>query len=634
MAWVAGIAVWIASALLGRWLLGLAGLTNFCLLGGAFVLGNGILGFCLQIWLRCFGTGYGLDVVTGCVVLIVGSIGGLNSLFQGHRRQAASQRPCYSVSRYDLIAYALVVVWLGCVVSVYIPLFGFAATPTHNFPDVFDLPKHLFALRSAFDAQGWPVSNAFFYGEPFTYNFLFYMPPALAAKLAGDRLAIFSEFPIFLVATALALPLTVSDVTRAITDSRPIRVTVVAFATLVGGFTPLIVTGVPALGYVLHVDRLLVDQVWIEETFTYAIYVPQHLFAVLCAVVSTVTLSSIEGGEFRWSRVAIASCATTAGALSSLILLPLLLASFGIGGSLVFASFSRAKKVQLLRSPSNAAMAAAALLPILVLGVFVVEARAWSSDVVMPFRIPNLGQQWFYVAGCLGLLIPLTLVGLPFLAYRTQWSGAAGRQLAGMLGLVLVGLLAIVFAGYPDGGLKAGLLLRVVLVIPVGLGLFSILETIESTVVRRALLFGAGSACLMLAAINAPLIAYFVKSAWRPLDPSIRALVIAVRDLPPTSRVAMWPPDQRVGAMLGRQVDFDFSTLRDDSYLPASSRESTNRFWRGVASGDVQALELLRKRYDYLITVVQGRPDDQSDAHNRPIGRYGRYIIYQLADGG
>lgn len=104
-----------------------------------------------------------------------------------------------------------------------------------------------------------------------------------------------------------------------------------------------------------------------------------------------------------------------------------------------------------------------------------------------------------------------------------------------------------------------------------------------------------------------------------------------MRALPASDRVVLSPPDQVIAAMMGRQVDFDFSALRSDSYLPPGSRQMAASMWNGVQAGDAQAWQLLEARYDYLITVGGSPPDLRLAGMGVPARHFGGYRIYPLS---
>ncbi len=65
-----------------------------------------------------------------------------------------------------------------------------------------------------------------------------------------------------------------------------------------------------------------------------------------------------------------------------------------------------------------------------------------------------------------------------------------------------------------------------------------------------------------------------------------------------------------LGALTGRQIDFDFSPIRADSYMPPDGRLRTRNFWDGLKQDDARAWAELNYRYDYLIAPV-GSPADE-----------------------
>jgi hypothetical protein len=641
LATVAGLFVWIGCAFLGRWLLGLAGIRTMTLFGGAFVFGYGICGLILQLSLRFIGNhAWAKLVLLLCILAIAGAVGFAR---RGNRLAGVQAvRPVFaSLSQrlnprligVDAISYGLILPWVICVALVYLPVGHFTDTPDYNLPEIFDLPKQLFAQNAAFHATQWPVPNPFYRGESFAYNLLFYLPMAGAAKIAGSELANFQTFSIATIAVAVALPLTLIDFVRAVSSARWAAVNAAILATWAGGLTPLFVKTVPAFGFALFLEKFLQDQVWIDETFLSAIFVPQHIFAVLCALVSTLALVSLREARADWRFILVAGFATLAGALSSLILLPLVVASFALNVGLLFCLRLGRHGFALWREAWPIQSIAAALLPVLTLVPFVLEARSWSSDIGSFLVMPGHPAQWLYVLAALGLLAPMSVVGLiAFLGNRVDSRvGSPMHGLAGVFIVVGVGLGALLFAGYPDAGIKSGLWIRLVLVITAVIGLEFVFSLIGSNAVRRIAATGCIVIYTALAGVNLPLVVYYVQSAYRPLDRGVAALIAEVRNLTPSARLVIVPSDQVLAAMIGRTVDFDVLPQRSDGYLPPASREIVKTFWSGLAANDPAAWQKFVSRYDYAIVARGSFADSRLASELAPIASDSTYLVYRLA---
>ncbi len=627
MIYLASIAAWIAISLLGRGLLALAGMSQFSLFGGCFVLGYSTLGLALLASLRFLGGGESTAILLAAVGAIASLLACLRHFKDGWRNFLG--RACFGAASPSL--YAIVLPWIACVCLVYWPIGEYAGAPTLNLPDIFDLPKHLFAERALFEATGWPVSNPFFYGEPFAYNFLFYCPPAAIAKLFGNPLAVFQTFPVFAVAVAAALPLTVLDIVCLACGSSVARIGAALLSTWTGGFTPIFVHTVPAIGFALHAEGIVRDQLWVDETFLSAIYVPQHIFAVLCALMSMGAIATVRDLRTDWARILISATTTSAGALSSLILLPHLIVSYALGIGVLLILAGQERKSDLFGT-QLLAWAALCSVPAIVVLPFALEAMAWSSGVGPLLAAPAHLTQWPYLVGCFGLTIPLACVGAATLGtnLRRLRIGSALHQLANSIILSLVGATAYLFLGYPDAGLKSGLWLRIVLVVAASVGLQSLFDKIPLPH-RRLAKYGLVAIFLAIAAINTPAIAFYVRSAWQPLDASVSLLISFVRALPSQARFVLLPPEQQLAAMLGQNVDFDFFPLRADAYLPPASRARAREFWDGLAKQSPDAWRELERRYDYAIVIAPSPAAARFSDDRGALARYGPYSIYRLA---
>ena len=186
--------------------------TNSRCSAAVFVLGYATLGLALLASLRFFGGGESTADTLGRRWRRRFPARLLASLLQGWMAKFRC-RGCFGAASPSL--YAIVLPWI----ALRLPgLFAHRricrSTDSFNLPDIFDLPEaSSFAERALFRGHGLAgLQSGFFYGEPFAYNFLFYCPPAAIAKLFGNPLAVFQTFPVFAVAVAAALPLTVLDI--------------------------------------------------------------------------------------------------------------------------------------------------------------------------------------------------------------------------------------------------------------------------------------------------------------------------------------------------------------------------------------------------------------------------------------
>jgi hypothetical protein len=519
--------------------------------------------------------------------------------------------------------------WVGAIALTYLPLGVLAADPQYQFPEIYDLPKHLFAIHSLFNASSWPPPNPFFSGEVFAYNYLFYYPPAFIAKLAGNPLASFQIFSFAVIAVAIALPMVILDIVRGITTSKAVHLGSVLLATWVGGLTPLWLSSKPSIGFFLYTEKFLTSIIWVDELFQSVIFVPQHVFAVLCGLLGVFVL--VNNAMFATTvnkRLFAAGILTVAGALSSFILLPHLVVSYVASAMVALFLRWRANGQDALKEAGSPLTIGTFILPFFSLLPFLAEISKWSGWTGALVTSPELTRQWFYVLAAIGLVAPLAMIGLVQLRPKAGISYIASpgkRTLLGIAVMTVVGVLGLLFGGYPDAGIKTGLWLRITLIPLAGMGMLFLIWKVEK--MPRKGISNAAIAVLFLgiAALNLPTAIYFVRSAWAPLDPGIKSFVGYVRALPEHSRIALFSSEQVLVALTGRQIDFDFSPIREDSYMPPDGRLRANTFWDSLKQSDPEKIAELNGRYDYIIAPIGSPADGRLATHfvaRRIVGGY------------
>ncbi|MDP2109750.1 MAG: hypothetical protein Q8N48_14125 [Thiobacillus sp.] len=640
LVFVLGVAMLLGCALFGRRLLSILGVENLSMMGGGLIIGYGVFGLFLLISLKY------LSNPTIGALLFSGMLGAMLAHRFYAARKVADEPTRVSPVQIDsrtglrrgpdnpgssvldgLIAVVLFS-WVVVIALTYLPLGALATDPQYRFPEIYDLPKHLFAMHSIFNANDWPPPNPFFSGEVFAYNYLFYYPPVFIAKLVGNSLANFQTFTFAVIAIAIALPMVILDIVRSITTSKVVHLGSVLLATWVGGLTPLWISREPRIGFFLYTDKLLTSQIWVDELFQSVIFVPQHVFAVLCGLLSIFILVNDKTITSDNKRLFVAGMLTVAGALSSLILLPHLVVSYVVGAIVVLFLRRPASDQDTSRAAEKSLTMAVFLLPLIFLLPFLFEISKWSGGTGALLSAPELTRQWFYVFAAIGLVVPLAMIGLVQLSCKAgvSYIDSPGKHtLFGISVLAMVGVLGLLFGGYPDAGIKSGLWLRITLIPLAGMGMLILIRKIE----RRPRKWISSTAIvaifLGIAALNVPTAIYFSRSAWAPLDPGIKVFVDYVRALPVHSRIALFSSEQVLVALTGRQIDFDFSPIRADSYMPPEGRHRANIFWDEMKQNDPIKNPNLYGRYDYLIAPA-GSPADERLAifftERRAVGSY------------
>lgn len=640
---VLGVAMLLGCALFGRLLLSILGVKDLSMMGGGLIIGYGVFGLFLLTALKY------LNNPTIGALLFSGMLGAMIAhRFYAARKLADELTRVYPVgidSRTGLrrgldhpgssvldglIAFVLFS-WVVVIALTYLPLGALATDLQYGFPEIYDLPKHLFAMHSLFSANDWPPPNPFFFGEVFAYNYLFYYPPAFITKLVGNPLANFQTFTFAVIAIAIALPMVILDIVRSITTSKVVHLGSVLLATWVGGLTPLWISTEPRIGFSLYADKLLTSQIWVDELFQSVIFVPQHVFAVLCGLLSVFILVNYKTITSDNKRLVVAGMLTVAGALSSLILLPHLVVSYVVGAIVVL--LRRAPSDQdTSRAAEKSLTMAVFLLPLIFLLPFLFEISKWSGGTGALLSAPELTRQWFYVFAAIGLVVPLAMIGLVQLRSKAgvSYIDSPGKStLFGISVLAMVGVLGLLFGGYPDAGIKSGLWLRIALIPLSGMGMLILLRKIERRPQKWISSTAIAAIFVGIAALNFPTAIYFLRSAWAPLDPGIKSFVSYVRGLPEHSRIAMFSSEQILVALTGRQIDFDFSPIREDSYMSPDGRLRAKIFWDGLKQDDPVKMRNLYGRYDYLIAPVGSEVDERIATFISGRKSVGGYAVFE-----
>lgn len=634
---VLGIVILTGCAIFGRNLLLICGVKNLSILGGGLVLGYGIFGLFLLQSLKYFGSPMiGALAFSG----LLGAMTARKFYFSPTIDGVAASNPreitsvdirSQSKSIEGLMVF-VVISWVVAIVLTYLPLGWLAVDPKYQLPDIFDLPKHLFAQMSIYRANNWPPPNPFFSNESFAYNFLFYAPPAFIAKLVGDPLANFQTFPLAVIAVAIALPMTVLDIIRSVTQSKLVHLGSVLLTTWVGGLTPLWVEGQPAIGHVLFGEKLITSKIWVDEVFQSLIYVPQHVFAVLCGLVAMFLLVNIRLASGDYKNLFMAGIITLVGAISSLILLPHLLVSFVVGVMVSFFVQWRVQGSDALKAARRLPIVMALVLPCALVLPFITEALKWSGGTGALTTMPEFSAQWFYVLSAIGLAVPLAIFGLVSAFHRAEGYGIdplGKRVLASMFVLIIVGLVGLLFAGYPDAGLKSGLWVRITLIPLAGIGLLLLLSKTANKLTNIVAASAIALLFLIIGAVNYPTTRYYIQSAWRPVDPGIKSFIGYVRALPEHSRIALFSTEQVLVALSGRQMDFDFAPIRADAYMSPEGRIRARDFWEGIMQNDSTIWSELGQRYDYLIAPVGSLAGSRLAAKITVTTSLGGYSVYE-----
>lgn len=627
---VLGAGMLLLCAISGRAVTSILKLDKLSMMGSGLIIGYSIFGLCLVASLKFIGNpfiGAIFFTVLVCVMLF----------FQKYNTNEIYSAIVYiktensikkgivwcNISKYtisELFIAGLLVSWVGIIALTYLPLALLTTGLKNSLPDIFDLPKHCFAMNSLMQANSWPPPSPFFEGEIFVYNYLFYYPPAFIAKLTGDSLANLQLLPLVIISVGIAMPLVILDIVRCITSSKLVQCGSVSLATWVGGLTPLWVSEKPKIGCRLLSEKLISSFVWVDELYVSVIFVPQHLFAVLCALLGTYILlydnKTREKGLLHLiiGKNVLGGIVFIAGALSSLILLPHLVLSY-----MTFAVFLVLLKIYKAqnnetRNVTKYLTFSSLIFPIILIIPFLLEIFNWSKGVGAILALPRITSQWLFVASAIGTTLPLAMIGQVYLFKRRKGiftDITVGRPIFGISFLNVVGVCGLLFAAYPDAGIKSGLWLRVCLIPIAAVGMVCLekiyKENIHKEIVKTVIVV----LLTFVIWLNYPAASFLMKSGWRPLDSNYKNTIKFIREIPKQSRIALFPSDQTLVAMIGRQIDFDFSPYRADSYMTPEGRAKANSFWHEAATDFPSNYKFINSRYDYLIVPTRSPLQEQ-----------------------
>jgi len=638
------IFIYAGCAILGRGLLSYCGLRTYSWTGASFVTGYGVLGLLLLISLRYLGSpNIGAMAFAGLMgVFAVRQIRSPIAFFRARLNHA--QQPVGASKKKQLshqyirlfltktLLVTVVISWVAAVGMTYSPVAGLESLAKYQLPDIYDLPKHIFAQLSIYRATDWPPPSPFYSGQIFSYNFLFYYPPALIAKLSGNPLMNFQTFAIAVLAVAVALPMTIFDIVRHISRSNAAALSAILFATWAGGLTPLWLHNEPSIGFFLYAENLITSKIYIDELFQSIIYVPQHIFSILCGLSALLLLANVKFIQEDARRICLAGVLVTAGCLSSLLLIPHLLIFYGVTLILAFARLWRSTG----NFPSgviyNAKIVTATIFPFALTLPFLIDALQWSNGTADLLIVPTISSQWLYIFSALGL-------ALPFAIFRAILSTTSTHDpaeklpgnsvLKGLYVFTIVGVVGILFAGYPDAGIKSGLWIRIAIVPLASIGISIFIGKFRAKSWPRIVALSSISMFFFAAAaINYPTTAYFIRSAYTPMNADTKAFVEFVRNLPQHSRIVFFSTDQILVSLVGRPIDFDMSPIRPDSYMPPIGRDIVAKFWHGLAENDSETWLELAERYDYVIAPIESATDMNLAKRYSLVKKVSGYSVY------
>jgi hypothetical protein len=593
------------------------------LFGTGFILGYSLFAFLLLISLKIFGN-YLIGAITFISILIIlikfTDIKKENikifSLDIALGKNRAVMNPFIFIS---LITYVL---WVIMLIVTYMPLALQVLNTNLSFPDIFDLPKHIFAMNSLFDAKSWPSPSPFMKGESFIYNYLFYCPGVFLSKILGNQINNLTNFAILAIIFGASFPLFMLDITKIFGRSIGLTFGTIIFSTWAGGVVPLLTTNKPSLGFMLFLEKKISSLTWVEEPFTYLIFVPQHTLSVLCGLLSfLLILEYKDKKDILYIRILLSGLLTIIAILSSFILIPHLIATYIISIALLI-YYDLLKNKYANKIIYSYKFYFSILLPTLLIIYFLFEISNFSSYNGNFLSLPKISLiEWAYIILVIGLAIPFSIVGI--IASKKD----IDRNLFfGLIGIVLIAILLLSLGDYPDAGLKSGLWLRVTIIPFAAYGMSIFLKLFNKKQLLRYMI--PLTLIIFVEVINLPTALYFANSGWVNIDTNILNFINHVREIPHNKTILMLSSDQKLISMMGHKVDFNFIPLRDDSYMTKDGILKTKEFWDKIYNNNQYTWTGVFNNYDYLI--IHKNDLNKYELSNFDHSEFGTYIIYNL----
>jgi hypothetical protein len=483
----------------------------------------------------------------------------------------------------NYISFAFIVMLL----LVFAPTFIYGGQKYH-LPDIFDLSKHISTLVSLASAKGWPSLNPYYPLAPFAYNVLFYTPLACLSRLSGAPASF--NLIIFAVTSAWVAWSAIQIFKKAFSTigiHSSYHLIGVLFLTFAGGLTPFFVeTNIP-MGFTLHLAKGV--NVWPEDPFTYFIYIPQHVFSVVCFMSAWIFMyKSID----FYLKTAVISVLMAAAVMSSFILAPIMMFCWGIMVCyLVYERYILPKRFSI--ADVCIFLGASSVFAIVI--PFILETVHWAGNTERPsISLPHLDMSPIYIIATVGPVSAFAGVGLMDSVFRKR-----DPKWILFSVFICIPLLISIFVTYPDSGIKSVMMVRFMLVVPACYG-FSILDQWAE---RN---FGGTGALVVYTPVflsillSTILIGYYITSPYQELSEEKKDVIVALRGLTPAATVLLADPDQELAALSGRLVYMDYSSYRVDRYLPVTFRKDTETFFSSTRPEAINEGDGL-KHIDYVV---------------------------------
>jgi hypothetical protein len=501
-------------------------------------------------------------------------------------------------------------VFVVCVVTlmgvVYVGLL-LGLTDKVRLPEIFDLPKHLFAMYSA-GGGGWPGVNPYYPDAPFAYNLLFYQPWAIVAKLSGGGVANITCFAFATLWMGAVLLGVLRRVAIIWGMGEGGQAATVFFASVAGGLGAWVAAGDAPEGYILAAQGKAAF--WVDDPFTSLVYVPQHVFAV-SAIAAAVLLLFDGKSRSRWVGVALCM---SAAALASFILAPLVL---GATLWLAFVYGFLSRRIDWRRATLFAALTLVVTVPWL----WVVKHWAGPDEALkVGLFLAGNGSGWVVLSA--GVVVPLMIAGL------TTGIAARNHIAVAWAGLIIGGVCFIAMIHFPDSAIKGALYLRLLAAPAAAAGLIGLVGLVNR--------LRPNALPLVIVLVIAPSLAAGVFGIGLLLSSAVRyrpapeaALIRELRRLPVAQRWLIYSPSQDLPSVLGRACYYDFRA-REDRYIPHAQRGGVAETYDSFRSEVPSSAGITGfHAFDRVIVSRDVKTPSWWGRHAIEARAYGNYILYE-----
>jgi len=495
------------------------------------------------------------------------------------------------VGRHDVPSLVLVGTFLSAILYCIFPLLNGEIVGKYKLIDVYDLPKHILVFSSLRLSSSWPSQSSFMEDYSLIYNVLAYEPIHLYSFFNKDSGSDITQTGLLIFFSASLLVIYLFDFFRNLKLTSFALFVSTSLITWASGLTPLITRSNPPIGFQLYAEGFTHIQNWIDDPFVSLLFVPQHVFSIILflAAVQILTLNNKE--KYSTGNYILSGFLLACSLMASFVLLPIFFVAY------VFLLMTILLRDYSISHSFNLKIGVS-LLPVFSLGILLPEILKLSRGTVSErFRIENFLEHLFPLFVQLPLFITILLI----LVYSLRVPTVLKKDLDTYLffNVFFAFLIAFLLVPYPDGRLKSGLVLRILMVLVVALFFreFQNLEFKRKNLVGRSIaLF---TVFTILISFSTPI--FYIQNSRTLIDPSSQRLIFFLRELPQESKILLLDGNQFLAASVDRKIDFNFFLHRSDGYMRSDERIIAGNFWNKFETNYPQFFVELQNKYDWLV---------------------------------